>query len=202
VSQALSEFFRALLSEDPAARQVRMPDTTPVLSGETEDDFLNDPRPFVEGGDTFVLGKDTVAPAPVLAQLSKKTPCAGTAGINAHLRWCGFRRRARNVWSKAASALLDAKTALLRNPRGGSSLLQAIASVPLAAATWEAAPLSKLFGHRQPARDDGSSRDTRHICVDIPSCARFAKRSDRRAQQELPLWVFLLKKSLAAMTRC
>jgi hypothetical protein len=35
-----------------------MPDTTPILSGETEDDFLNDPRPFVEGGDTFVLGKD------------------------------------------------------------------------------------------------------------------------------------------------
>ncbi len=52
------QFFRTRLSEDPGARHVRMPDTTPILSGETEDEFLNDPRPFLEGGDTFVLGND------------------------------------------------------------------------------------------------------------------------------------------------
>jgi N-dimethylarginine dimethylaminohydrolase len=52
------QLFRTRLREDPDARHVRMPDTTPILSGETEEEFLNDPRPFLEGGDTFVLGKD------------------------------------------------------------------------------------------------------------------------------------------------
>lgn len=52
------QLFCSRLTEDPDARHVRMPDTTPILSGETEGEFLNDPRPFLEGGDTFVLGKD------------------------------------------------------------------------------------------------------------------------------------------------
>jgi glycine amidinotransferase len=52
------KLFRARLTEDPDARHVRMPDVTPILPGETEEAFVNDPRPFLEGGDTFVLGKD------------------------------------------------------------------------------------------------------------------------------------------------
>jgi N-dimethylarginine dimethylaminohydrolase len=50
--------FRERLAQDPEARHVRMPDTTPILPGETEEDFVNDPRPFLEGGDVFVMGKD------------------------------------------------------------------------------------------------------------------------------------------------
>src|SRR5436190_1001026 len=49
------QVFRTRVKEDPNARHVRMPDTTPILSGESDDEFLNDPRPFLEGGDTFVL---------------------------------------------------------------------------------------------------------------------------------------------------
>ena len=52
--------FRDRLAQDPEARHVRMPDTTAVLPGETDEDFLRDPRPFLEGGDTFVLGKDVL----------------------------------------------------------------------------------------------------------------------------------------------
>lgn len=52
------ELLRTRLAEDPEARHVRMPDTTPILSGTTEEGFLNDSRPFLEGGDTFVIGKD------------------------------------------------------------------------------------------------------------------------------------------------
>lgn len=52
------QLFRDRLALDADACHVRMPDTTPVLSGETEKDFLEDPRPFIEGGDTFVLGKN------------------------------------------------------------------------------------------------------------------------------------------------
>ena len=52
------QLFRTRLSEAPDARHVRMPDTSPILAGASEDEFLNDPRPFLEGGDTFVLGKD------------------------------------------------------------------------------------------------------------------------------------------------
>jgi hypothetical protein len=37
-----------------------MPEATAVLPGETDDDFLRDPRPFLEGGDTFVIGKDVL----------------------------------------------------------------------------------------------------------------------------------------------
>jgi glycine amidinotransferase len=50
--------FRERLAQDPAARHIRMPDTTPILPGKTEVDFFTDPRPFLEGGDTFVMGKD------------------------------------------------------------------------------------------------------------------------------------------------
>lgn len=52
------KLFRERLAQDPEARHVRMPDTTSILPGETEEDFVNDPRPFLEGGDVFVMGKD------------------------------------------------------------------------------------------------------------------------------------------------
>lgn len=52
------QLFRERLPQDPSARHVRMPDTSPILPGQTEADFIADPRPFLEGGDTFVLGKD------------------------------------------------------------------------------------------------------------------------------------------------
>jgi glycine amidinotransferase len=52
------QLFRERSAEDPEARHVRMPDTTALLPGETEIDFFDDPRPFIEGGDTFVIGKD------------------------------------------------------------------------------------------------------------------------------------------------
>jgi hypothetical protein len=71
---AYEQFFRTRLSEDPGARHVRMPDTTPILSGETDDDFLNDPRPFVEGGDTFVLGKDILVGFSSLASAQPAPP--------------------------------------------------------------------------------------------------------------------------------
>jgi N-dimethylarginine dimethylaminohydrolase len=80
------EFFRTRLSEDPDARHVRMPDTTPILSGETEDQFLNDPRPFLEGGDTFVLGKDILVGFSSLAS----SP-AGVAWLQRYLEPEGYR---------------------------------------------------------------------------------------------------------------
>ena len=52
------QLWRTRLASDPEARHVRMPDISPNLPGEKEDDFQSDPRPFLEGGDTFVLGKD------------------------------------------------------------------------------------------------------------------------------------------------
>ena len=79
-------FFRTRLSEDPGARHVRMPDTTTILSGETEDDFLSDPRPFVEGGDTFVLGKDILVGFSSLAS----SP-AGAAWLQRYLEPDGYR---------------------------------------------------------------------------------------------------------------
>ncbi len=83
---AYEQFFRTRLIEDPDARHVRMPDTTPILTGETEDDFLNDPRPFVEGGDTFVLGKDILVGFSSLAS----SP-AGAAWLQRHLEPEGYR---------------------------------------------------------------------------------------------------------------
>jgi glycine amidinotransferase len=83
---AYEQFFRTRLSEDPGARHVRMPDTTPILSGETDDDFLNDPRPFVEGGDTFVLGKDILVGFSSLAS----SP-AGAAWLQRYLEPEGYR---------------------------------------------------------------------------------------------------------------
>jgi N-dimethylarginine dimethylaminohydrolase len=53
-----AELFRERLAHDPQARHVRMPDVTSILPGRTEADFFADPRPFLEGGDTFVIGKD------------------------------------------------------------------------------------------------------------------------------------------------
>src|SRR5262249_41498049 len=52
------QLFRDRLAQDPDARHIRMPETTPILPGKTEVDFVTDPRPFLEGGDTFVMGKD------------------------------------------------------------------------------------------------------------------------------------------------
>ena len=83
---AYEQFFRTRLSEDPDARHVRMPDTTSILTGDTEDDFLNDPRPFVEGGDTFVLGKDILVGFSSLAS----SP-AGAAWLQRHLEPEGYR---------------------------------------------------------------------------------------------------------------
>jgi arginine deiminase len=54
------QLWPARPAEDPDARQVRIPEATAVLRGEKEDDFLRDPRPFLEGGDTFVIGKDVL----------------------------------------------------------------------------------------------------------------------------------------------
>jgi glycine amidinotransferase len=53
-----AQLLRERLAHDPQARHVRMPDTTSILPGKTDADFFADPRPFLEGGDTFVLGKD------------------------------------------------------------------------------------------------------------------------------------------------
>ena len=63
-----------------------MPDTTPILSGETEDQFLNDPRPFLEGGDTFVLGGDILVGFSSLA-----TSPAGAAWLQRYLEPDGYR---------------------------------------------------------------------------------------------------------------
>ncbi len=52
------EFFREWLLEHPEMKHVHMPSTTPEVPGKTDEDFLNDPRPLLEGGDTFLMGKD------------------------------------------------------------------------------------------------------------------------------------------------
>jgi N-dimethylarginine dimethylaminohydrolase len=80
------QLFRARLMKDPDARHVRMPDTTPILSGETEDEFLNDPRPFLEGGDTFVLGKDIL-----VGFSSLGSSPAGAAWLQRYLEPDGYR---------------------------------------------------------------------------------------------------------------
>jgi N-dimethylarginine dimethylaminohydrolase len=80
------QLFRERLAQDPEARHVRMPDTTPTLPGEKEEDFLNDPRPFLEGGDTFVMGKDILVGFSSLAS----SP-AGIAWLQRYLNPEGYR---------------------------------------------------------------------------------------------------------------
>ena len=78
--------FRRRIAPDPTARHVRMPETSPILSGKTEQDFIDDPRPFIEGGDTFVLGKDILVGFSSLAS----SP-AGIAWLQRYLEPEGFR---------------------------------------------------------------------------------------------------------------
>jgi glycine amidinotransferase len=80
------ELFRTRLTEDPDARHVRMPDTTPILPGATEEDFLKDPRAFLEGGDTFVIGKDIL-----VGFSSLGSSPAGAAWLQRYLRPEGYR---------------------------------------------------------------------------------------------------------------
>jgi glycine amidinotransferase len=80
------QLWPARLAEDPDARHVRMPEATAVLPGETDDDFLRDPRPFLEGGDTFVIGKDVLIGFSSLAS----SP-AGAAWLQQYLRPDGYR---------------------------------------------------------------------------------------------------------------
>ena len=53
-----SQVFQAKRREDPDLRHVRMPAVSPYLPSGLAADFRDDPRPFIEGGDTFILGKD------------------------------------------------------------------------------------------------------------------------------------------------
>jgi N-dimethylarginine dimethylaminohydrolase len=80
------QLFRTRLTEDLDARHVRMPDTTTILPGETEEEFLNDPRPFLEGGDTFVLGKDIL-----VGFSSLGSSPAGVAWLQRYLEPEGYR---------------------------------------------------------------------------------------------------------------
>ena len=59
------------LSQNPAVPHVRMPDTTALLPSETETDFFNDPRTFIEGGDMFVINKDILVGVSSLASQSR-----------------------------------------------------------------------------------------------------------------------------------
>jgi len=81
-----AELFRDRLSVQEDVRHVRMPDVTPVLTGQTDEDFLLDPRPFIEGGDTFVLGKDILVGFSSLAS----SP-AGASWLQRYLRPEGYR---------------------------------------------------------------------------------------------------------------
>jgi N-dimethylarginine dimethylaminohydrolase len=80
------ELFRQRLQQDPDARHIRMPTTTPVLSGTTPEDFLNDPRPFLEGGDTFLMNKDILVGCSSLASSR-----AGVAWLQRYLGAEGYR---------------------------------------------------------------------------------------------------------------
>ncbi len=80
------ELFRRRLSSQEDVRHVRMPDVTPVLTGQTDEDFLLDPRPFIEGGDTFVLGKDILVGFSSLAS----SP-AGVSWLQRYLKPEGYR---------------------------------------------------------------------------------------------------------------
>src|SRR5262249_14521253 len=80
------QLFRERLAQDPEARHVRMPDTTPTLPGETEEDFLNDPRPFLEGGGIFVVGKGSL-----VGFSSLGSSRAGVAWLQRYLHPEGYR---------------------------------------------------------------------------------------------------------------
>jgi len=81
-----ANLFQNRLSKQEEVRHVRMPDVSPVLMGITEADFLFDPRPFIEGGDTFVLGKDILVGFSSLAS----SP-AGGSWLQHYLRPEGYR---------------------------------------------------------------------------------------------------------------
>lgn len=57
---AWTPLFERHCEQHPEIRWVNMPDTRPTPDGKTPAEWRNDPRLFVEGGDTFVLGKDVL----------------------------------------------------------------------------------------------------------------------------------------------
>ncbi len=83
---AFDRTFASRVEQDPDARHVRMPAVSPDLPGKTEAEFLADPRPFIEGGDTFVLGKDILVGVSSLAS----SP-AGIAWLQRYLGPEGYR---------------------------------------------------------------------------------------------------------------
>ncbi len=78
--------FLERLAQDPEARHIRMPDVSPILEGKTDADFVRDPRPFLEGGDIFVMGKDILVGFSSLAS----SP-AGVAWLQRYLAPEGYR---------------------------------------------------------------------------------------------------------------
>lgn len=138
------QFFRTRLSEDPGARHVRMPDTTPILSGETEDEFLNDPRPFFEGGDTFVLGKDILVGFPSLGS----SP-AGAAWLQRYLEPEGYRVHLVPLTPEWLHSGLHVR----RHPRGTVHVLHARTKGRPAAGAHQT-----LEGHRSNCRGGSFSR--------------------------------------------
>lgn len=81
-----ADLFRDRLSNEDDVRHVRMPDISPVLTGKTDVDFLLDPRPFIEGGDTFILGKDILVGFSSLAS----SP-AGVSWLQRYLKPEGYQ---------------------------------------------------------------------------------------------------------------
>ncbi len=55
---AWTEFWCDKTLNDPNVHYMKMPDTSPILTGKTPKDFVSDPRLFLEGGDTFILNND------------------------------------------------------------------------------------------------------------------------------------------------
>jgi len=53
-----NSLFERYSEDNHDVRWVNMPDVEPTPRGSTPEEWLADPRLFVEGGDTFVLGKD------------------------------------------------------------------------------------------------------------------------------------------------
>lgn len=52
------EFLRDYVDQHPEVQHVRMPFATPDIPGDTPEDWDNDPRPLLAGGDLFRFGKD------------------------------------------------------------------------------------------------------------------------------------------------
>ena len=94
---------------------MRMPDTTLILSGETEDDFLNDPRPFVEGGDTFAWARR-------FWSASRRSPPAQRADwLQRHLEPEGLPGAPR----AADAGVATSRSHVRRHPRGAVHVLHA-----------------------------------------------------------------------------